>query len=78
MPVVIEPNNQFRPVLSITLTGHSFEEDGPPVHLLSRARVSDRDMICNTLVMQGAQVNVTAPDGADDRILFDLVRMNAS
>ena len=78
VPVVIEPNNQFRPVLSITRTGHSFKEDGPAISLLSSARVSDRDMICNTLVMQGAQVNVTAPDGARDRILFDLVKMSAS
>ena len=78
MPVVIEPNNQFRPVLSISETGHSFTEDGPPVHLLFQARVSDRDMICDTLVMQGAQVNVTAPDGADDGILLSLVQMNAS
>ena len=76
--VVIEPNNQFRPVLSITRTGHSFEEDEPAINLLSRTRVSDRDMICDTLVMQGAQVNVTAPDGTDDRILFDLVRINVS
>ena len=75
VPVVIEPNNRFKPVLSVTHTGHSFEEDGPPVHLLSQARVSDRDMICDILVMQGAQVNVTAPDGTDDRILFDLVQM---
>ena len=78
MRVVIEPNNQFRPVLSITRTGHSFDEDGPAINLLSRARVSDKDMICDTLVIQGAQVNLTAPDGADDRILLNLVQMNAS
>ena len=76
--VVIEPNNKFRPVLSISRTGHSFEEDGSAIDLLSRARVSDKDMICNTLVMQGAQVNVTTPDGTDDKILFDRVQINVS
>ena len=76
VPVVIEPNNQFRPVLFVTRTGSSFEEDGPAINLLSHAQVSDRDMICDTLVMQGAQVNVTAPDGTDDRILFDLVQVD--
>ena len=69
--VVIELHNQFKPVLSVIRTGHSFEEDGTAVRLVSRARVTDRDRLCD---IRGVNVTLTAPDGEDDRIAFDLVK----
>eukprot|EP00118_Oscarella_pearsei_P021818 m.248008 g.248008 ORF g.248008 m.248008 type:complete len:1771 (+) comp40281_c0_seq6:496-5808(+) len=69
--VAIDKSNKNVPNLGVTTeTGKSFTEDGPPVALLKGVQITDLDKICDLLLMEGAEVNMTAPDGEYENITF--------